>query len=153
MTEGAIFSWKYRSRRGRNEPKNDAIQNQEIGRENSVRSKPPEEKTDIHDFPRRDAIGNDEAEGHDPEWGELHGDRTFDKRATRHQDTERRRARDDELEFHFLYPGTLAQVSNVEGDNYQGCANHESGKKCKERPIIRYWNELVTRARRNCRGT
>src|SRR5205085_9799680 len=99
-----------------------------------------EEKSDVHDFPRRNPVSDDEAENDDPERRELHRNSAIYELRRCDKNGERDPPRDDELELDLLDTGRPPQIAHVQNDQNDDRARQQNAEDRKERPIDRQWN-------------
>jgi hypothetical protein len=144
MPESPGFPRENRFCGGRNKPPDQAVEGQQIGGENRIRRDSPEEKSDVHNLPRRDAVGDDEAENYDPERRELLRDRALYKLRWRHQHCQGDAGGDNELEFDLLHPGSPAHRHDVKDDQEDDRACEKKGDDGKERPVNRQRDQLLS---------
>ena len=92
----------------------------------------PNENADLHDFPRRNAVGDDQAENEETERPEAHDIAARQKR--REQDSPdgrersaRKAAGNDELNSTLCMPSRFAQVTQIEND-------HECDRRHDKKP-------------------
>src|SRR2546423_10474917 len=147
MRDRSVFTRCREVKRRRNQPPDQTVKRQQICGKHHVRRDPPEEKPDVHYFPSRDAVRNDQTKGHQSERSDRYEylplKQRLEQNRDKGQEDECHPARGDELQFDLLDPAAPNHTPQVENNYDESGAGQEGDVKREKRTVNRLRNQAI----------